>query len=204
MSSFFVIFSADLFRNKLFHDPIKLVGFQKRRSAPGDKYKVAALEALLSKLRLQSAECLSYHSSGAAPLNGAAHLFRGDYAQAVDTALVGAKVTHKGIVYNAFSFFEQKAELTVLFNAYIVFGVIHSLVRKSFSALGTSSGKHLSAVAGSHSFSEAVFHLSLTLLGLVCSLHFRHSFPIIVFLFFPDTSSNQGAGNGRLTAVKAQ
>jgi hypothetical protein len=79
-------------------------------------------------------------------------------------------------------------------------------VRKSFSAFGTSSGKYLSAVACGHSFSEAVFHLSLTLLGLVCSFHIRPSFPIIVKLLFcrfaryfcfcwqgTDAASNQAA-----------
>ena len=40
------------------------------------------------------------------------------------------------------------------------------------SSLGASSLKNLSAVRGCHSFSETVFLLSLSLLGLVCSLHF--------------------------------
>lgn len=103
---FFVIFSADLFRYKLFHNAVKLCGFQKRRSASGNEYKIIALVTLLSQLGLQAAESFPYHPSGAAPLYGAANLFRGDYAQAVDPPLIGAEVAHKGIVYDAFSFFE--------------------------------------------------------------------------------------------------
>ena len=57
-------------------------------------------------------------------------------------------------------------------------------MRKSFSAFGTSSGKHLSAVACGHSLSEAVNLASLSFLGLVCSFHIRPSFPIIVKLLF--------------------
>lgn len=49
-------------------------------------------------------------------------------------------------------------------------------VRQSLSALCASSLEHLSSVSGSHSLSEAVLNLSLTLLRLVCSKHFDTSF----------------------------
>ena len=44
---------------------------------------------------------------------------------------------------------------------------------ESGSALLASSLQNFSAVGSAHSFSEAVFHLSLAFLGLVSSLHFR-------------------------------
>lgn len=56
-------------------------------------------------------------------------------------------------------------------------------MRKSFSALGTSSRKYLSAVRGRHSFSETVLHFSLALFGLICSFHSVQSFPIIFGIF---------------------
>ena len=52
-------------------------------------------------------------------------------------------------------------------------GVIR-LVGKLFSALCAAAGKHLSAVFGCHSFSEAVLHLSVPLFGLKCSFHLIH------------------------------
>ena len=39
------------------------------------------------------------------------------------------------------------------------------------STLGASSLKNFSAVCGCHSFSKAVFFISLSFLGLICSLH---------------------------------
>lgn len=56
-------------------------------------------------------------------------------------------------------------------------------MRKSFSAFGTSSCKHLSAVRGRHSFSEAMLHFSLALFRLVCSFHSDQSFPLISYCF---------------------
>ena len=44
-------------------------------------------------------------------------------------------------------------------------------VSQSHSALGTSSLQNLSAVGSSHSLSEAMLNLALTLLRLICSLH---------------------------------
>ena len=50
------------------------------------------------------------------------------------------------------------------------------LVGESCSAFCTSSLQNFATVGGTHSFSEAVFFLSLKLLGLVCSKHcFRTS-----------------------------
>jgi len=46
-----------------------------------------------------------------------------------------------------------------------------SLVRKLLSALASAAGKNFSAVSGRHSFTEAVFHLAMTLLRLVRSFH---------------------------------
>lgn len=46
------------------------------------------------------------------------------------------------------------------------------LVGESCSAFCTSSLQNFATVGGTHSFSEAVFFLSLKLLGLVCSKHF--------------------------------
>ena len=48
------------------------------------------------------------------------------------------------------------------------------LIGELSSTLGASSLKNFSAVSGSHSFSEAMFLFSLSLLGLVCSLHDSH------------------------------
>ena len=45
------------------------------------------------------------------------------------------------------------------------------LVCETSSSFGASSLKNLSAVSGSHSLSEAVFCLSVSLLGLICSKH---------------------------------
>ena len=39
------------------------------------------------------------------------------------------------------------------------------------SALGAATGEDLAAVGGSHSLSEAVFHFSVSFLGLICSEH---------------------------------
>ena len=50
------------------------------------------------------------------------------------------------------------------------------LIGESCSAFCTSSLQNFATVGGTHSFSEAVFFLSLKLLGLVCSKHcFRTS-----------------------------
>ena len=45
------------------------------------------------------------------------------------------------------------------------------LVGELSSSLGASSLKNLSTVSGSHSLSKAVFFLSVTLFGLICSKH---------------------------------
>ena len=45
------------------------------------------------------------------------------------------------------------------------------LIGESCSAFCTSSLQNFATVGGTHSFSEAVFFLSLKLLGLVCSKH---------------------------------
>ena len=48
------------------------------------------------------------------------------------------------------------------------------LIGELSSSLGASSLKNFSTVSGCHSFSEAMFLFSLSLLGLVCSLHDSH------------------------------
>ena len=48
------------------------------------------------------------------------------------------------------------------------------LIGELRSSLGASSLENLSAVSSGHSFSEAMLHLSLSLLGLICSFHERH------------------------------
>ena len=45
------------------------------------------------------------------------------------------------------------------------------LVGELSSSLGASSFENFSAVSRSHSFSEAVFFVSLSFLGLICSFH---------------------------------
>jgi hypothetical protein len=50
-------------------------------------------------------------------------------------------------------------------------GINPELVSQLLSALSSSASKNLAAVSVSHSFTETVFHLSVTLLGLICSLH---------------------------------
>ena len=50
------------------------------------------------------------------------------------------------------------------------------LVGELSSSLGASSLKNFSTVSGCHSLSETVFLFSLSLLGLICSLHFGTSF----------------------------
>ena len=54
---------------------------------------------------------------------------------------------------------------------YLLFGKL-KLIGESCSAFCTSSLQNFATVGGTHSFSEAVFFLSLKLLGLVCSKHF--------------------------------
>ena len=48
------------------------------------------------------------------------------------------------------------------------------LIRKSLSAFGASSLEYVSAVGCSHSLSETVFFLSLSLLRLIGSEHVLH------------------------------
>ena len=48
------------------------------------------------------------------------------------------------------------------------------LIRKTLSAFCASSLEYVSAVSSSHSLSEAMLFLSLTLFGLVSSKHFLH------------------------------
>ena len=53
----------------------------------------------------------------------------------------------------------------------IVCGPIISLVRQSFSALGSSASEHLATIFSFHSLAEAMLLLSLKLLGLIGSKH---------------------------------
>ena len=50
-------------------------------------------------------------------------------------------------------------------------GTTPELVSQLLSALSSSASKNLAAVSVSHSFAETVLHLSVALLGLICSLH---------------------------------
>ena len=52
-----------------------------------------------------------------------------------------------------------------------VCGPIISLVRQSFSALGSSASEHLATIFSFHSLAEAMLLLSLKLLGLIGSKH---------------------------------
>ena len=60
---------------------------------------------------------------------------------------------------------------------------IISSVCQSFSALCASSLQYVSAVSSSHSFSEAVLFLSLTLFRLISSKHCLH---LLKFVLIPD------------------
>jgi hypothetical protein len=51
---------------------------------------------------------------------------------------------------------------------------VTELIGKTSSTLGASSFKNFSTVSCSHSFSETVFLVSLSLLGLIGSLHDLH------------------------------
>ena len=53
-------------------------------------------------------------------------------------------------------------------------GLADQLIGELSSTLGASSLKNLSAVSSCHSLSETVLFFSLSLLGLVCSLHDSH------------------------------
>ena len=52
-----------------------------------------------------------------------------------------------------------------------IIGGFYQLIGQSFSAFCTSSLQYVSSVGSSHSLSEAVLFLSLTLFGLVSSEH---------------------------------
>ena len=136
------------------------------------KNKVVALLKALPQLRLQQAKGLPYHTPCTAALNCIADFFRGNKPQAVHPSPAGTEIADECAADYAFALFEKILELPVLFDAYEFFCVVHSLVGQSFSALCTSSCKHLSAVRGGHSFSEAVLHFSLTLFRLIWSFHF--------------------------------
>ena len=66
------------------------------------------------------------------------------------------------------------------------------LIRKTLSAFCASSLEYVSAVSSSHSLSEAVLLLSLSLLGLVCSEHFLHLLDIRYYSA-PQSGSNVGS-----------
>ena len=51
---------------------------------------------------------------------------------------------------------------------------VTELIGETCSTLGASSFKNFSTVCCSHSFSETVFFVSLSLLRLICSLHELH------------------------------
>ena len=54
------------------------------------------------------------------------------------------------------------------------------LIGQSFSAFSTSSLKYVSSIGSSHSLSETVLFLSLTLFRLISSKHFVH---LLSFVF---------------------
>lgn len=166
---------------------MQLVGLHIGRFSSCNDNKIVPLVLVPPYFGLEEPKSLSYDPSCAASFNCVADFFRCDYAQTVYPSFVWSEVAHKGAVHNTCALFKQITELPILFYAYVFFGVIHSLVRKSCSALGTSAGDYLSAVACGHSFSEAVLHLSLTLFRLISSLHFKSSFPISLVVFLPAT-----------------
>ena len=57
------------------------------------------------------------------------------------------------------------------------------LIGQSFSAFSASSLEYVSTVSGSHSLSETMLFLSLTLFGLISSKHFLH---LLSFVCIPD------------------
>lgn len=136
----------------------------------------------MPQLRLYPSERLADNPSCAASFHCAADFFGGDDAKTVDPPFRRLKIAYEGAVYNACTLFKKIAEFSVFFYAYIFFGIVHSLVRKSCSALIASASDYLSSVGGRHSFSEAVFHFSLALLRLISSFHFSHSFPFSSYL----------------------
>lgn len=164
--------ASEFFRNKVLHQPVKTGGLHKRRFPSGNDYEIITLLILCSQFRLKLPECLSDNTSCSAAPYGVSYLFRGDYAKTVHMAAGRSDVAYESAVYYTFAFFEGKLKISVFVDAYDLFGIIHSLVGKSCSSLSASSGKHLSAVVGGHSLSEAVLHLSLTLFRLICSFHF--------------------------------
>ena len=56
-------------------------------------------------------------------------------------------------------------------------------IGQSFSAVSASSLEDVSTVSGSHSLSETMLFLSLTLFGLISSKHFMH---LLVVVCIPD------------------
>ena len=62
--------------------------------------------------------------------------------------------------------------VSLLANSTSVF--FKKLIRESLSSFGASSLEYVSAVGCSHSLSETVFFLSLSLLGLISSEHILH------------------------------
>ena len=68
-------------------------------------------------------------------------------------------------------------------SAVYVFWNFQKLIGQSFSAFCTSSLEYVSSVGSSHSLSETVLFLSLTLLRLVSSKHFVH---LLKFVCIPD------------------
>ena len=63
------------------------------------------------------------------------------------------------------------------------FRINEKLIGQSFSAFSTSSLEYVSSIGSSHSFSETMLFLSLTLFGLISSKHFMH---LLVVVCIPD------------------
>ena len=61
---------------------------------------------------------------------------------------------------------------------------VSRLVAELLSALCSAASKYLAAVSVRHSLAEAMFHLAMTLFGLVCSFHGKTSILTGIYRFW--------------------
>lgn len=125
---------------------------------------------------VKNPECLSDNTSGTVSYNRISYFLTRNYSAAVPAALIFPEITDESVIYAGFALFKQESELTVVLYTKEFSGIFSHfiLVCQALSALSTSSCKYLTAVSCLHSFSEAVFLLSLELLGLICSFHVNY------------------------------
>ena len=172
-----VFWLNEFFQQLCSHQAIQLCRIYKGSLASGDYDKIIALVCFFTKLRLDKAKRLPYDPSCTAALYCVADFLSGNYTEAVHSAAAFTKITDESTGNYTCPFFEQILKFSIFPDAYILFRVFsHGLVAQLCSALCASSLQNLSAVSGCHSLSEAVLHLSLTLLGLISSFHVSNSF----------------------------